>query len=282
MSRQYNIKWREQDEKELRRVARNFNAKLNRLVKTHPENANILPKFWNDKTGEFEQKITMDNLHSMIETRKDYNRIIRMLKRFSERGAEEIVEIPGNEYNTKTTKWMMNEMNRMRGIVNVKRQVRLDDLTNLEMMNASGLLGYTLGQRFGMGLASKNQLSPTKSFTRGQSQKDVYAKWRSLLGESKSKYHEDRDEFLKENYIKELQKNYDVDDIKEVIDAIKKMDAGMFYLKFEARGDRFESAYPPDRGSEEYWGYVEELQNYWMDEFTPLDIRPYLTTLLNQ
>ena len=57
MPKQYNIKWRIEDEKELRRVARNFNDKLRRLVSANPQNKNILPQFYNERTGEFESQI---------------------------------------------------------------------------------------------------------------------------------------------------------------------------------------------------------------------------------
>ena len=98
MSRQSNIKWRLEDEKELRRVARNFNDKLRRLVRQNPENKNILPQFYNEKTGQFESRITIATLKEMIQTRQDFNRQLNILKRFSKRGAEEIIEAPDNTY----------------------------------------------------------------------------------------------------------------------------------------------------------------------------------------
>ena len=284
MSRQYNIKWREQDEQELRRVARNFNAKLSREVRKNPQNRNILPQFPRTMRGEeFESKITIGLLKELIATRNDYNRIINMLKRFSIRGAEDIVDVRENVYGAKTTKWERTELPRLAGIVNRRRGERYELLENIPMESSGGKLGYTLGQRFGMGLADRNKLKPTKAFTRGQSQTDIKQKRRALLIESSSRYHEDKDKFLKENYIKEIKKNFNQDDVQEVIDAIESMDSSMFYLRFQARGDRFESVYPPDRGSEEYWNYVSELKGYWLKDVTALDIsRPLLTTLLNQ
>ena len=159
MPKQSNIKWRVQDEQELRRVARNFNDKLRRLVKENPQNKNILPQFYNERTDQFESRITVKSLKDMISTRADYNRTLNMLKRFSRRGAETIIEAPGNEYGTKTTKWQRQETARLTSIVNRKRQERLDRLNMVEMMNSQGKLGYTVGQMFGMGLASKNKLS---------------------------------------------------------------------------------------------------------------------------
>lgn len=280
MSRQYNIKWREQDEKELRRVARNFNDKLRREIKKSPENKNILPQFYNEKTDQFESRISVTMLHDLIKTRADYNRMLNMLKRFSARGAEKIVDAPDNDYGTRTTKWQKQEMGRMAGIVNRKRQERLDRLNLVEMMNSQGSLGYTLGQMFGMGLASKNKLSPTKAFTPSQSQTDLKYKMRGLLTESKTTYHQDRDALLKENYIRTLQENYKAKDIQDVISKIRTMNSDAFVLKFEAKGDAFEFAYPPD--DEQYQNYLSELKGYWLND-SLLDYSPALTTaLLNQ
>lgn len=283
MSKQYNIKWREQDEKELLRVVRNFNDKLRRLVKENPENQNILPQFWNEQTQQFESRVTIKNLKELIQTRADYNRQLNMLRRFGRRGAEEIIEAPTNEYGARTTKWQKYEMARMAQIVNRRRRERLENLENVKMLDSYGELGYTLGQRFGMGLASRNSLNPIKTFTSSQTQADLKQKVRALMRESASNYAKDRDLMLKENFINELRQNYNESDISDVIERIRSMDDDLFVLKFEARGDKFELAYPPDRGSEEYKNYVSELKGYWLRETTPLDVStPLLTTILNQ
>lgn len=263
MPKQYNIKWRIEDEQELRRVARNFNAKLDQLVKANPANRNILPQFYNARSGEFESKITVETLKDMIQTRADFKRQLNMLKRFLRRGAEEIVEAPDNEYGTRTTRWQKQEMGRMVGIVNRKRQERLDRLNLVQMANSEGALGYTLGQMFGMGLASANKLQPTRGFTPSQSQTDLKFKMRALIQESRTNYHKEKDEILKENYINALSQNYNRRDIKDVISEIRQMDPDEFVLKFEARGDKFEMAYPPSQGTEEYNNYVSELKGYW-------------------
>ena len=264
-------------------MARNFNDKLRRLVKANPENKNILPQFYNENTDQFESRITVDTLKGLIQTRQDFNRQLNMLKRFSKRGAERIVEAPENEYGTKTTLWQRQETARMVGLVNRRRQERLDRLNLVEMANSEGKLGYTLGQMFGMGLASVNKLKPTKAFTKSQSQTDLKYKLRSLMDESRKNYYTDRDQLLKDNYIKALTENYAESDIRDVISAIRSMDSDLFVLKFEARGDKFEMAYPPDRGSEEYNNYVSELKGYWLKTDSLLDLSTALTSsLLNQ
>ena len=284
MPTQHSIKWRIEDEKELRRVARNFNAKLGREIRKNPQNKNILPQFYNENTEQFESRITIETIKDLIQTRQDYNRIINMLKRFSKRGAERIVDAPDNDYGTRTTAWQRQETARLVGIVNRKRQERLDDLNNIEMSNAEGKLGYTLGQMFGMGLASVNKLKPTKAFTPSQSQKDLKYKFMSVMNESRTRYYLDRDMLLKNNYIKALVENYNEEDIKDVISRIRSMDPNLFVLKFESRGDKFEMAYPPERGTEEYDSYVSELKGYWLGNTDILDIAGAggISTLLNQ
>ena len=278
MSKQYSIKWRAKDERELRRVAKNFNSKLRKLIKKDPNLKNVLPQFYNEKTEQFESRITIKGIKNLIETRKDYNRQLNMLRRFSRRGAERIVEAPKNIYGSRTTRWQKLETSRLVGLVNRKRKERLEKLNLVEMMNSGGKLGYTLGQMFGMGLASKNKLNPTKAFTSSQSQTDIKYKFRSLLGEAMSNYHRNRDEILKDNYIRALMENYNSSDIEDVIARIRSMDSDMFILKFEAKGDSFEFAYPPD--GEQYRAYLSELKGYWLKNDSLLDLSPTLASTL--
>lgn len=271
MPKQYNIKWRIEDERELAKVARDFNAKLDRLIRENPKNRNVLPQFYNSEIGKFESRITVDNLKSMIATRADFNRYINMLKRFMRKGAEEIIEAPNNTYGTKTTAWEREELSRLAGIVNRKRRDKLDKLEALEMTDASGELGYNLGERFGMGLASRNQLNPTKAFTTAQSRADIKNKQRALLKEASSTYFDEKDKLLKLNYITALERNYDARDIEDIKRAIEQMDDNLFALKYESRGDEMELAYPEARGSTQYNAYLSELRGYWVGNNTEVN-----------
>lgn len=278
MSKQYNIKWRIQDEEELQRVARNFNQKLAREIKKNPKNRTYLPQFFNESTETFESKIRVEKLKELTQTRQDFNRYVNMLKRFSRPGATDIIDAPGNLYESKITKWQRDEMIRLASIVNKKRKERLDLLNLVEMRDAEGKLGYTVGEMFGMGLASKNRLSPTKAFTPSQSMTDLRYKLNVLLKESRNNYFKDRDQILKDNFIRTLLQNYDKNDIKDVIEAIQKMDNNAFVLKFEAKGDAFEFAYPPD--GDQYESYLSELKAYWIREDSILDFSPTLTSAI--
>lgn len=249
MSKYHQIRWKQSDNDELARVVRNFNAKLKRISNKNPELKNALP-----------DKVSVKQLKELINTRQDLNRELNALKRFSKRGAEDVVNVPDNDYNLKITKWQKTEMNRRVGIINRRRKSRLEDLQNTEMKSRGESLGYTRGQ-LGMGKATEVSLKPMNAFTRRMNQQDLKWKWKSIMNESQSDYFTKKDYQLRANYIKALGQNYNTKDITGVIDAINNMDIKEFLQKFDEEGGTLEFAYPPNR--EQYEGYVNALKATW-------------------
>lgn len=249
MSKQHKIRWKQSDNDELARAVRNFNAKIKRISNKNPMIKNALP-----------EKVTVKQLKELIGTRQDLKRELNALRRFSKRGAEEIVSVPDNDYNLKITKWQRTEMNRRIGIINRKRKSRLEQLENMKMKSRGEDLGYTRGQ-LGMGRATEISLKPMNAFTRRMSQSDLKWKWKSILNESQSDYFNKKDFQLRENYIKALSQNYNTNDIQSVIDEINKMDIKDFLQKFDEEGGTLEFAYPPNK--EQYEGYVNALKATW-------------------
>ena len=252
MSKYHKIRWQQADTEELARVVRNFNAKVDRLAKKNPLNKNVLP-----------DKVSVRQLKQLINTRKDLNRELNMLKRFSKRGAEEIVIVDDTKYNLKTTKWQRTEMKRKGAIINRRRQKRLEELQNTEMTSRGESLGYTRGQ-LGMGKATEVSLRPMNVFTYAMSQKDLKWKWKAMLAESQSDYFDKRDYQVRENFIKGLKENYNLKDVKGVIQTIKDMDIKDFLSTFQSEGGTFEFAYPPNE--EQYQGYLNALKSTWKPE----------------
>lgn len=249
MSRYHRINWRESDTQELKRVVRNYNAKISRLAKKNPQIENVLP-----------EKVSVGQLKELINTRQDLKRELNALKRFSKRGAEEIVVVPDTDYNLKITKWQKTEMNRRIGIINKRRKKRLEEIANIEMKSRGEKLGYTREQ-LGMGKANEVSLNPMNAFTRKMSQSDLKWKWKGIMKESQSDYFTQKDFRLRENYIKALQQNYNVNDIQDIIDEINKMDIKEFLNTFEEEGGNMEFAYPPNK--EQYNAYVTGLRATW-------------------
>lgn len=252
MSRRHNIRWNESDLAELNRVVRNFNAKINRLAKKNPENKSVLP-----------DKISAAQLKELINTRQDLNRELNALKRFSRRGAEQIIEVPENDYNLKITKWQRTEMNRRVAIINRRRKARLEKLADIEATSRGEGLGYKRGD-IGMGKATEVSLSPMNAFTRRMNQRDLKMKWKNIMQESQSDYFTEKDYRLKSNYIKALSENFNINDIQDIIDEIESMDINDFLRTFEQEGGNLESAYPPN--SEQYVAYLSGLRATWKPE----------------
>lgn len=275
MSKQHKIKWREADLQELNRVVKNFNAKLRRLEKKNPENAKYLPKFsktvYDEDIGEdvivFTDRLSVNQLKDLINTRRDFNREINALKRFSRRGAEEIVILPDTENNIKTTKWQRTEMNRRLANINKLREERLDLIKNTPVAGTH----YKHGD-IGMGSQTEHDFSPFKISTPKMRQTDLKWKFRNILKESQSNFYTESDEALRDNYIWSLMSNYYSDDIEQVIGKIQTMDIGDFLKVFYANPGIFEWSY---HDNEQYNAYVDKIYDIWGQDRIREDIPNY-------
>ena len=69
---------------DINKTVRNYNAKINRLQKINPSLA--LP-----------EKVTATSIRNMSDSRKELNRTLASLKRFSKRGAENTIILPSGE-----------------------------------------------------------------------------------------------------------------------------------------------------------------------------------------
>lgn len=252
MSKYHKIRWNDSDLKELKRVVTNFNAKITRLAKKDPRNKSALP-----------EKMSVAQLKELINTRQDLKRELNALKRFSKRGAEEIVVIPDTDYNLRMTKWQKAEMNRRVAIINRRRQARLEQIANMEMTSAGEKLGYTRGQ-LGMGKITEIALRPMTAFYRTMGQYDARERFKSILTQSQSDFFTKRDYQTRDNFIKGLKENYNYNNIKETIEEIEKMDIREFLDIFEEEGGTFEFASPNgqlDFKLAEYEAYEEHVKS---------------------
>lgn len=252
MPRRYNIKWRKSDEQELKRAVRNYNDKIRRLEKKAPEYKSALP-----------ERVSVREIKELISTRQDLKRELNSLKRFSVKGAEEIIDAPDNDYNLKITKWQKKEMVRRAAVINRRRTKRLKEIEEVEMTSGGEKLGYTKGQ-FGMGKAEEVALKPIKPFNPSMSRADLKKKYRQMLKESQADFYNAKEERMKKNYIQGLLENYRENDISEIVKKIENMDFKDFYSKFQGEVGTFEFAYPPNE--EEYEGYLSKLKSTWIPQ----------------
>ena len=271
MSKRYNISWNENQQKQLKRAVKNFNAKIDRLAKKNPREAGTLP-----------EKVSLRELKNMINTRQDLQREVNALKRFSKRGAEQLTNPPPKFGNTelRLTKWEVDEMLKRTARVNKSRALKRAEIIETEMTSRGKELGYKRGQ-VAMGSLDKNQLEPIVPFTRTMNNEERRRKFRTLRNESQIGYWDKRDNILKEAYIKGLKQNYNPEDVKDIIEKIRTMPTNEFRKIFEQEGGTkvFEWVYPKRRSrgkakgkgreisvdtqDSEYEGYKNALRSIW-------------------
>lgn len=250
MSRKYNIRWQQSDSEELKRVVKNFNAKIRRLEKKYPQNKNALP-----------EKVSVRQIKELIETRNDLKRELKSLERFTKRGSEELINVPGNDYNLKITKWQKEEMTRRIGVINRKRKARKKMLEDIELTSRGKKLGYKKGD-VGMGKDEEVALKPMKAFSPKMTRTDLKMKFKNILKESQEAYWHKRDIQLKANYIQALEENFNPNDIQDVVNRIENMNFKEFKKIFDAEGGNFDLAYPLN--DEDKATYLTALKSTWM------------------
>lgn len=253
MSRKSKIRWQESDNKELARVVRNFNAKVERIAKKNPEIKNALP-----------EKASVKQLKELINTRQDLNREINSLKRFTQKRGFDIDKdiVTYGNYNIQVTRWQKNEINRRLGFINRRRAERLETIENTPAKSRGEELGYNVGQ-FGIGQARKIELAPMTGLTPGMNQRDLHKKWQGILIESQSDFYTIKDFRLRENYLKGLYENYDENDIKDIVEQINTMPLSEFLETFNSDNDaKFEGLYAPNR--RQYQKYLSSLKAVWI------------------
>ena len=110
MAKSNKIRWRSVDQGRVSRIAQRFNAKITRVIKKHPEWADIMPNRVNAK--ELSERLKNG-------TRRQFDREMNRLERFLRKGAE----MP---YTTKsgvaTTVWQKKEIDNTFRAINAKRR----------------------------------------------------------------------------------------------------------------------------------------------------------------
>lgn len=120
MPRKHKIKWRSSDSENLAKRVKNFNAKITRLSKKHPEIAEFLP-----------ERVSVKSLKADISTRADYNKIVKALTGFTTKGAEKIVT---GKSGAKTTQWEYRQVQKAVQAENRARKRQQDALDKRPVM----------------------------------------------------------------------------------------------------------------------------------------------------
>ena len=177
MSKKSKIRWSKEDRKQITNAVRVFNSKLTRVLKSHPELQEFLPR-----------RRTTQELYDKIETRQDFKREINSLLRFLRKGAEAPLQ---SEKGIKTTKWEEKEIGIKVRTINAKRT------RERKQANVSTYKGT-------MGSIEANNLKPKFYDINKIEPKDWEKFVRGVEKQIASTYGEDKYDLYKSNYLKAL------------------------------------------------------------------------------
>lgn len=248
MAKQYNIRWTESDSEQLSRAVKNFNAKVKRLEKKYASETGVV----------IPEKVTMREMREVIGTRRDLQKELKSLQRFTQRGSEVLVGTNTND-NIKVTQWQKQELLKREQIINKARALRREELENKELIHKGEGLGYTRGA-VGMGKTDALMLRPTNAFTKKMRKYEVNEKMKHFRRESQSDYWKKRDILMRDNYIKALKNSFN-SKADDIINKIKSLPVEEVKDRILADPQEFNTAYPLTKNEIEI--YLNHLREMW-------------------
>lgn len=226
MSKKYSIRWRESDLAELQRTLNNYNAKLYRIQKAHPELMDVLP-----------QRMTKSEAIKSIGTRADFNRLTKSLQRFSKRGAEKPVS---SSRGAKATQWEVDEFKIKQRVENARRTRERKKIEQQEVKSRGKSTGVTRAE---MGSIKENSLKPSRKKFENLSQKEWELAKKNIDNMLNATHRYEQKLKMKENYIKGLITAGFPD---EVINLVQNMDVDKFVTTVETDQEAtFDFIYDP-------------------------------------
>ena len=212
MQKQYRLRWKPEDSKNLQRAINRFNRRITKLEKTKPELKGYLP-----------EKASYKWYLDVINTRYDLKREIRTLDKFSKPGMEVLTDVGDM---AKITKWQLSESKRRVAQINKRRAERLEEILKKPKYASGRPLGYTQAQ-FGLASDELRQYEPMSVTSPHPTQIDISMKWRAILKQSSSGYFTASDYQWRENYITSLEENFG-SEANELVKHIKSMPIGKY------------------------------------------------------
>lgn len=248
MAKLYNIRWTESDSKQLTKAVKNFNAKVKRLEKKYEGTGVVIP-----------ERVTMQEMRSVIGTRRDLQRELKSLQSFTQRGSEELVTTDTKD-NIQITKWQNEELKKRARRINRARSERREALESQGLIHKGEAVGYTRGA-VGMGKTDALMLRPTTPITPKMSKYEFNEKMKHYRRESQSDYWKKRDQIMIDNYITALKNNFNYNDVKDVIDKINRASIEEAKDIILSDPQEFNTAYPPSE--DDYERYLKHLKEMW-------------------
>lgn len=180
------IRYDKKIEKEINKVIRNFNQKIRRLEK---EEKKLLPK-----------TITKKEIKENVYNRNELRRKLNELKRFSKRGAEEIVTLKSGE---KTTKYELENIKRESARIkrNISKEIKNLEKKNVRIFGKEQAATFSeMGDTYYLNLQAQRRALEKNI---NKLKKDELQRYKNLIKKI-SQNREYMNEIFKESYLKML------------------------------------------------------------------------------
>lgn len=201
MARTNKIKWRNQDRVLLSRTVQQFNAKLTRESKKNPTIIEFLP-----------ERLKVANIRQQIQTRKDYNRLIKSYQRFLKKDSTKLVT---NTQGYTTTLWNKREIQYK---VNEINRQRAAERKRANVSTYTGTMGSIIANNLKDKKYEFNQINP----------KNALKQLASIDNMVRSTYIPEKIKLYKENYKQALLNNFQEDDAYNIIRLVDKFSDRQF------------------------------------------------------
>ena len=226
------IRWTKKDEEKLRKTIRNYNNKIRRVNAKSPTLGAFQP-----------EKLRYSELRNTIGDRKEFNRKLNSLKRYTQRGSEQLIERGGELF----TKYEIQENAINTRILNTRRTLERKKL------------GLTTEEGRSQE-AIRRGLQPKKFKGTTREEFDIFkASVENMLREDlKETQYVD----YKQNYIKALQSNLRDFNIEELIKKLEKIPAKDFFnYSVSNRFTTLEFVYDPQEQDYIFETIIEEWES---------------------
>lgn len=239
--KKYKIKWTSKDTKKVANTVRQFNAKITRTLKKHPELADYLP-----------ERISTKQIRSSSITRQDLNRQLNSFNRFLRRNAEMPVL---TKAGTQTTQWQKREVSI--GIATINRS-RAMARKKYEISTEKGTMGTAMENAM---FKKHNNFDtiPPKRF-------DSFLQ--NLKKQMMSNYRDLKKEQYKENYLKGIRSVFGKDPkATALIERLSQEDKEVFIERLYSGNPDFLIDFMYDEIDQE--NKLDQLIDSWMEHLNP-------------
>lgn len=201
---------------ELKRSAKAFNSKVIRTWRKDAENRDKVP-----------DRVSVKDLLESAESKSDIERINSSLQRFQRRGAEDFVK---SNRGAKATKWEVDEFYRKQQIENERRRKQREKINSQEVKIGGEGTGQTRSQ---MGSIKENSLRESHKKFDNLSQKEWELASRNIDNLLDARHRAERNEIMRENYLRGLRENGFLDASPEIEEWIRNIDFNTFLSTVE-------------------------------------------------